>query len=251
MIIKFSAFADNIGSAGKAETRKTFSSRSGYRSYFGHNPPPGVNFAIEWVVFYSAGVRNTGGYRASIDNISTSTSGLTLRVTTVLRSPGPGSRVTMALTKPYVLVKFRRPTPTPYYVHYYRDDVVQIRAGLTSLGARRLPKRVSGEFGGPSTVTRAEATFTGTVAKSEWQHHGPFAVAAGGTFEVAMTGDHDADLYVRWGSRPTTRSYDCRPYKNGSTESCTGNTFSGQQLYVSVRGYAALSGYSLTTTYDT
>jgi len=33
-------------------------------------------------------------------------------------------------------------------------------------------------------------------------------------------GKGDADLYVRYGEAPTTSSYDCRPWKNGNTESC-------------------------------
>ncbi len=33
-------------------------------------------------------------------------------------------------------------------------------------------------------------------------------------------GTGDVDLYVKFGSAPTTRSYDCRPYKSGNTENC-------------------------------
>ena len=31
-------------------------------------------------------------------------------------------------------------------------------------------------------------------------------------------GSGDADLYVRYGSQPTTSSYTCRPYLNGNNE---------------------------------
>src|SRR5690606_29398907 len=34
-------------------------------------------------------------------------------------------------------------------------------------------------------------------------------------------GSGDADLYVRFGSAPTTSSYDCRPYKSGNSETCS------------------------------
>src|SRR5690606_30182781 len=34
-------------------------------------------------------------------------------------------------------------------------------------------------------------------------------------------GSGDADLYVRYGSPPTTSQYDCRPYRYGNSESCS------------------------------
>lgn len=139
--IAFTTFADDIGAVGQSETRRIVTTLAGYRSFFGHNAPSGVNFARDWVVFYSAGVKSTGGYGASIDNIGTSTSGRTLKVTTSLKSPGSGCAVTMALTKPYVLAKFRRPAPRPYYVSFYKDDVVYDCSGLTNLGSRRLPNK--------------------------------------------------------------------------------------------------------------
>jgi vibriolysin len=33
-------------------------------------------------------------------------------------------------------------------------------------------------------------------------------------------GSGDADMYVRFGSAPTTAAYDCRPYASGNTEAC-------------------------------
>ncbi|MCW9015660.1 MAG: M12 family metallo-peptidase, partial [Kangiellaceae bacterium] len=38
---------------------------------------------------------------------------------------------------------------------------------------------------------------------------------------VISGGSGDADMYVKFGSEPTTSSYDCRPYKNGNDETCT------------------------------
>jgi serine protease len=72
-----------------------------------------------------------------------------------------------------------------------------------------------------------------------------FEVPAGATdITVAMSGGSgDGDLYVKKGSAPTTSSYDCRPYKSGNNESCTGT---GEGTYhVMVRGYSAFSGASL------
>ena len=66
---------------------------------------------------------------------------------------------------------------------------------------------------------------------------------------VMSGGSGDADLYVKFGSAPTTSSYDCRPYKNGNSESCNFNAQAGT-YYVMVRGYSSYSGASLTATHD-
>lgn len=58
------------------------------------------------------------------------------------------------------------------------------------------------------------------IASGQWHDFGSAAVTAGDNFRVKMTGTGDADLYVRWGSAPTSSSYTCRPYKNGSNEEC-------------------------------
>ncbi|MEW5742585.1 MAG: pre-peptidase C-terminal domain-containing protein [Myxococcota bacterium] len=87
-------------------------------------------------------------------------------------------------------------------------------------------------------------TETGTLAKDAWAHFGPFQAAAGTKVEVAMTGTGDADLYVRRGLQPTVSAYDCRPYQSGSSESCSVD--GGGPVFVSVRGYAATSNFSVT-----
>jgi Bacterial pre-peptidase C-terminal domain len=69
---------------------------------------------------------------------------------------------------------------------------------------------------------------------------------AAGTYQFEMTGTGDADLYVRVGTAPTTKTYDCRPYKAGSKESCTVELNTDAQLHVMVRGYASDSTYELT-----
>lgn len=102
-----------IGDRGEVETRVVLTSRAAYASYFGHAAPAGLDFAREWVLFYSAGTRSTGGYEATVASITRSNSGKTLYVGTHLVSPGAGCAVTFALSKPHALVAFRRPTPRP------------------------------------------------------------------------------------------------------------------------------------------
>ena len=62
-------------------------------------------------------------------------------------------------------------------------------------------------------------------------------------------GNGDADLYVKFGSAPTDSSYDCRPYKNGNNESCTGSQ-TGGKYYVRLKAYSTFSGVTLTGSYD-
>ncbi len=61
-------------------------------------------------------------------------------------------------------------------------------------------------------------------------------------------GSGDADMYVKFGSTPTDNSWDCRPYKNGNTESCTGSS-TGGKYYVRLKAYSTFSGVSLTGSY--
>ncbi len=61
-------------------------------------------------------------------------------------------------------------------------------------------------------------------------------------------GTGDADLYVKFGSAPTDSSYDCRPYANGNSETCTG-TQTGGTYYVRVKAYSSFSGLSLVGQY--
>ncbi len=61
---------------------------------------------------------------------------------------------------------------------------------------------------------------------------------APGRYVFDMTGTGDADLYVRTGQAPTTTSYDCRPYKSSSNESCAVDLPVEGVIHVMARGYA-------------
>jgi serine protease len=64
-------------------------------------------------------------------------------------------------------------------------------------------------------------------------------------------GSGDADMYVRFGSAPTTSTYDCRPYLNGNNETCNIATAQAGTYHVMLRGYTAYSGVALTGSYST
>ena len=87
-----------------------------------------------------------------------------------------------------------------------------------------------------------------TVAKSGVSSNYTLVVPAGKTSVVfnITGGSGDADLYVKLGAAPTSSVYDCRPYLNGNTETCTMTPpAGGGTYYVNVRAYAAYSGVSL------
>ncbi len=66
---------------------------------------------------------------------------------------------------------------------------------------------------------------------------------------VMSGGTGDADLYVRFGAAPTTSTYDCRPWKDGNSETCAPTVQTGT-YHVMLNAYASFSGVTLTASYD-
>jgi serine protease len=101
----------------------------------------------------------------------------------------------------------------------------------------------------PSGGTPSSATASGSVAAGKNVNYNPITVLAGTDFKVVMTGTGDPDLYVKFGSAPTTASYTCRPYLDGPNEACTVTVPAGQSAaYIMVHGYAK-STYNLAINY--
>ena len=98
--------------------------------------------------------------------------------------------------------------------------------------------------GGGQAQPWAGLNTSGVVKKSEIKRFDAPTLAAG-TYTFTMTGTSDADLYVRIGSEPTPTKYDCRPYKNGSNESCELTLAQTAKVFVQVRGYATSSNFEL------
>ena len=77
-------------------------------------------------------------------------------------------------------------------------------------------------------------------------------VPAGRTLTFRLSGGSgDADMYVRFGSRPTTSTYQCRPFLNGNNETCVINATSAGTYYVMLHAYTAYSGASLVASLST
>lgn len=91
----------------------------------------------------------------------------------------------------------------------------------------------------------------GSVDRNEFDIYVVAVPASASTLTVTLSGNNDADLYVRRGSKPTTANYDCRPYIDGSNESCEQSNSGNNTWYVGVRGYSAnVSTYSVVATWS-
>ncbi len=79
-----------------------------------------------------------------------------------------------------------------------------------------------------------------------------FYAPAGATNLVIKTsgGTGDADLWVNFGSDPTWLNYDCRPYLQGSDETCLFAEPQEGYYYISVDAYTAFSNVTLSGTYN-
>jgi hypothetical protein len=113
---------DRLVKGGKA----IITSAESWKSYFGTDAPADVDFSREWVAFYGAGMRSTGGFSAEIRGLSFLPDHGGLVLETHHQSPGFDCIVTMALTWPHAVVKFDIPEPRPFWAvsdhseHTYR-----------------------------------------------------------------------------------------------------------------------------------
>ena len=99
--------------------------------------------------------------------------------------------------------------------------------------------------GGGGTVTDLSA------ATGEWVRYTIDVPAGMSSLDVDISGGTgDADLYLRFGSQPTTSSYDCRPYRTGNTESCSVSNPQAGTYHIGVRAYQSFSGVTLESYYQ-
>jgi C1A family cysteine protease len=104
--------------------------------------------------------------------------------------------------------------------------------------------------GGGGTGEQKEQTFSGSVQKGEFKYHSVQLGAGAKNIKVEMEGDGDADLYTQFSTQPDDSSYECRPYKSGSRESCTHPSASGDTLEIGVYGWqSGTSNYTVKVTW--
>ncbi|HEX5752581.1 MAG TPA: M4 family metallopeptidase [Archangium sp.] len=128
---------------------------------------------------------------------------------------------------------------------YTTAEVASVSAAWTAVGV------------GASTPPPASTALTNNVAitgisgasGSLKYYHLDVPASRAVTFTLSG-GSGDADMYVKFGSTPSTSSYDCRPYLSGNNETCSfaAKTTSGR-YYVMLRGYSSYSSTSLKGAY--
>lgn len=135
-----------------------------------------------------------------------------------------------------------------------RDD----KTGYGLVQAKAASDSLASSCGGTTPPPPSGNTLTNGVAKTG------LAAASGATLSYTLEvpagasnlsfdmsgGTGDADIYVKFGSAPTSTSYDCRPYKSGNNESCAISNVQAGTYYVNVTAYSTFSGVSLTGSFD-
>lgn len=127
--------------------------------------------------------------------------------------------------------------------------------GYSSYSGATLTGSYSNGGGGGGSCSDADCLQSGVPVSNLSGASGSSAyyklyATAGSSLTVSIAGGSgDADLYVKAGSQPTTSSYDCRPYKNGNSESCSISVSQSGFYYVMLRGYSAYSGVTLQANY--
>jgi leucyl aminopeptidase len=126
---------------------------------------------------------------------------------------------------------------------------VRIKAYSTFSGVSLTGSFTEGSGGGGGGLPAINETRNFSVATGGWKNYTQTLAAGYSSLAVNMSGGTgDADLYTRFGSTSTTSSYDCRPYKNGNSETCTHTSPQAGDWHIDVRGYSAASNVTLTWT---
>ncbi|CAM3976825.1 MULTISPECIES: S8 family peptidase [Pseudoalteromonas] len=134
------------------------------------------------------------------------------------------------------------PTAGTYHVMlsgYSAYANVSLVGNLTTSGGTGNPQA------GGGTVENVAAS------AGQWKHYTLDVPAGMANFTVTTSGGSgDADLFVKFGSQPTSASYDCRPYKNGNVETCTFSNPQAGTWHLSVNAYKTFAGLTLDAQYQ-
>jgi hypothetical protein len=103
-------------------------------------------------------------------------------------------------------------------------------------GAACVPKLLTCDVGPPLQEKAFSAH--GVVNRDQTKRYTVEVGTDARNIRVVLSGDNDADLYIRFNDEPTEDDYDCRPYINGSAETCEEAQSKGQTLQIMVVGFA-------------
>ena len=138
---------------------------------------------------------------------------------------------------------FATPGSGTWYVKIYGYSSA---SGMSLKGAYS-----SGSTGNALTNGVATAAYSGSAGTWKcWTLNVPSGVSSVAFAQAGVSGTSgDADLYVRYGSAPTTSTYNCRPYLSGNNESCSISAPAAGTWYACSYGYSAYTGVTMKGTY--
>lgn len=222
--------------------------RSGGRSYYS-------NYGTSIDVAAPGGAMNSANDSNGI--LSTYNTG-----TTTPGSDSYGYSQGTSMAAPHVagvaaLILQKKPTATPDEVESILKTTTRAfpatctNCGTGIVDAAAAVAKAAGSTGGGGATPVTSTVSNISVARNAFKYY-TVTVPAGKTNLTVSTngGTGDADLYVRRGANPTTSTYDCRPYKTGNTESCSFTNPVAATYYIGIRGYSAVTGLTLTTSYQ-
>ena len=112
-------------------------------------------------------------------------------------------------------------------------------SGVTLLG------KYSESIPGNDPINRVEPNLS--VGRGNWLHFSQVLAQQYSELTVTISGGTgDVDLYVNAGTQPSSNQYQCRPFKNGNNEVCTFTRPETGTWFMSLYGYSAASGVTLT-----
>ncbi len=90
-----------------------------------------------------------------------------------------------------------------------------------------------------SNGTPYNDSLTASSRNGTWKYYYVNIASGSSNLSISLSNlTADADLYVRYGSKPTLSSYDCRPYKGGTTtETCTFASPNGGTYWIGVTNW--------------
>jgi hypothetical protein len=125
-------------------------------------------------------------------------------------------------------------------------------AATSSFGACNAGQTLSGGTGGSGNVLTNNSPIPNLAATTNNSVNFFITVPTGASNLVITTtgGTGDADLYVRFGSQPTTTLYTCRSWATGNNETCSFPTPQVGNYHVMVRAYTSFTGVTLRGSYS-
>ncbi|WP_115719701.1 S8 family serine peptidase [Gallaecimonas mangrovi] len=136
--------------------------------------------------------------------------------------------------------------------NYYGYGLVQAQDAvdyLTTNGCAGSGDGDDGDTGGGDTGGFTESSLS--ASRNNWLYYTVDVPSGASSLDVSISGGSgDADLYVRQAAQPTTSSYDCRPYLNGNSETCSFSSPTSGTWYIGIRAYRTFSNVTLTVSYQ-